>query len=313
MAALRRLEFLVVHDSFLSPATQLADVALPRVTFAEKDGTFTNLERRIQRLKPVLRFQSNDSRPESWVICELARRMHSPGFDHTSAGQVMDEIARLNPIYAGVSYQRLEEEGRLVLRTNLENPQPTQVLHASREYRGIQWPCMEEGAPSTPTLYVDGFPLGRAEPVTPEFRAVESPLGPEYRAWLVPGRVLSQHRREMQVLKGKRNLIQRQEWIELNPADAAGWSIEEGDHVEVQTEDLRLAGVARLVESVPPGVVAATSIFGQLALEFQDSPAFDPAANVPGLDISPARVVKVGLEEPAQPPGSEGREDWNQT
>ena len=298
--ALQRLEFLVVQDTFLNPACSYAHVVLPRVTFAEKDGSFTNLERRIQRLQPALQFKNHDARPESWVICELARRMGVTGFDYLSASQVIDEIARVCPIYAGVSYQRLEEQGKMVLRTNLESPQPTQVLHATKQYPGIQWPCGEEGAPSTPTLYVDGFPLEEAELITPEFRAAETLLDSEYPTWWAPGRVLLQQQREIQVIKGRRNRVEREEWVELNPADATDWSIEDGDDVEIQTRQTRLVGIARLADSVPPGVVATTNIFGQLAVDMQDSTEPDPASNVPGLHIVQARVVKVGT------PGSAG-------
>ena len=220
--------------------------------------------------------------------------MGASGFDHLSPGQVMDEIARLCPIYAGVSYQRLEEESRLVLRTNLESPQPTQVLHASREYRGIQWPCEEAGAPSTETLYVDGFQERKADPATPEFRAAETADDVEYPTLLVPGRVLLQNHRDMEIIKGKRNRIQRQEWVELNASDAAAWAIAEGDEVEVHTEGANLTGQARLVDSVPSGVVAITSLFGQLAVDLQESQDPDPASKVPGLDIRPAKVVKSG-------------------
>ncbi|MCI0786155.1 MAG: molybdopterin-dependent oxidoreductase [Chloroflexi bacterium] len=292
--ALQQLEFLVVQDTFMNPAWSNAHVVLPRVTFAEKDGTLTNLERRIQRLRPVLQFKYHDARPESWVICELARRMGVQGFDYLSASQVMDEIAQVCPIYAGVSYQRLEEQGKMMLRTNLESPQPTQVLHATKQYPGIQWPCTEEGAPSTPTLYVNGFPLEEAELITPEFRAAETPPDSEYPIWWAPGRVLLQQQREIQVIKGKRNHIEREEWVELNPADADNWAIQDGDDVEIQTRHTRLVGVARLVDSVPPGVVATTNIFGQLAVDMQESAEPDPASNVPGLHIAPARVVKVG-------------------
>ena len=294
LSALRELNFLVVHDTFLGPVAEIADVVLPRVTFAEKEGTFTNLERRVQRLTASIQVKNNDSRPESWVICELARRMGASGFDHHSPSQVMDEIARLSPIYAGVSYQRLEEESRLVLRTNLESPQPTQVLHASREYRGIQWPCQEPGAPGTETLYVEGFQERKADPATPEFRAAEPADDSEHPFLLVPGRVLQQNHRDMEIIKGKRNRIKRQEWVELNASDAAAWSIGEGDEVEVLTQRGDLTGQARLVDSVPSGVVAVTSIFGQLAVDFQDSQDPDPASNVPGLDIRPAKVVKAG-------------------
>ena len=96
------------------------------------------------------------------------------------------------------------------------------------------------------------------------------------------------------MIKGKRNHIEREEWVELNPADADNWAIQDGDDVEIQTRQTRLVGVARLVDSVPPGVVATTNIFGQLAVDMQESAEPDPASNVPGLHIAPARVVKVG-------------------
>ncbi|MDP6549160.1 MAG: molybdopterin-dependent oxidoreductase [Dehalococcoidia bacterium] len=294
LAALEKLEFLVVHDTFLSPAAQRADVVLPRVTFAEKEGTFTNLERRIQKLKPALRINGGEARPESWVISQVARRMNAAGFEHSSAAETMDEIARLVSIYSGVTYQRLEEEGGVVLRTNLESPQPTQVLYAGREHRGIQWPCAGEGAESTPTLYSDAFPLEKAEVETPQFRAADTTIDPEYPMWFVPGRVLMQADRQAQVIRGRRNQIVREEWVELNPADAAGWEIEEGDSVEVHTLESRLKGRARLTESVPAGVVAATTLFGRLAVDLQASEELDPASKVAGLDICRARVVKLG-------------------
>ena len=295
LAALEALDFLVVHDTFLSPAAQRASVVLPRVTFAEKEGTYTNLERRIQRLKPALLVDNGDSQAESWVICQLASRMNVPGFHFFSADKTMDEIAGLVPMYAGVSYQRLEAESSLILRTNLESPQPTQVLYSSREYRGIQWPCFDLDSRGTPNLYADGFPAAKAEVETPQFRASETPRDPEYPAWFVPGRVLLQHDRETEVIKGNRNQIVQESLVELNPQDAGAWEIEEGDEVEVSGPELRLTGRARLTESVPAGIIAATSLFGQLAVDLQASEEMDPAARLPGLQIVPAKVLKVGV------------------
>lgn len=294
LAALQNLEFLVVQDTFLSPLTDRANVVLPRATFAEKDGTFTNLERRIQRLKPAIQVKNSQARPEGWFISQLAGRMSAPGFGHRSSAEVMEEIAQLTPIYSGVSYRRLEEEGRFVLRTSLESPQPTQVLYSGREQPGIQWPCVGPGAPSTPTLYADGFPLAKAVLETPEFRAAESRSDPEFPAWFVPGRVLLQAERETEVVKARRNRIVREELVELNPSDAGAWAIEEGEEVAVQTRDHRVLGRARLVESVPSGVVAVTFLFGQLAADLEASVDMDPMSKVPGLDICAARVVKVG-------------------
>ena len=299
--ALENLEFLVVQDSFLSPPAQRAQVVLPRATFAEKDGTYTNLERRIQRLKPGIQLKNNQSQPEGWTICQIAKRMNASGFDFSSSGDVMTEIARLSPIYAGVSYQRLEREASLVLRsdpltsfgTTLDNPKPTQLLYTGREHRGIQWPCTAGDAPGSPILYSDGFPPGQAAAVTPEFRVPEVRADPEYPVSLVPGRVLLQQDRDMRVEEGRLNRIVREEVVQLNPADAAGWNIGEGDPVEISTRSNRWIGRARLDATVPPGMVASTGLFGQLAVDLQTSEDMDPMSKVPGLDLAPARVTKL--------------------
>jgi predicted molibdopterin-dependent oxidoreductase YjgC len=308
LAALQKLEFLVVHDTFLSATARLADVVLPRATFAEKDGTYTNLERRVQRLRPVIRPRNTQAQPESWVLGQVARRMKATGFDQATAAEVMDEIASVAPIYAGISYQRLEEEAVTVLRTNPQSPAPTQVLYADKEYRGIQWPCPARGVAGTSVLYADGFPSGKAQPITPQFRGsgvgaqhgVPLQTNPEYPVWFVPGRVLLQSEREINVAKGRLNRIVRDELIELNPADAIRWSIQEGDRVEVQRvvgatgqPAGEFVGLARVVDSIPPGVIASTGLFGQLAVELQASQDVDPMSKIPGLGVSPARVIKL--------------------
>jgi len=106
---------------------------------------------------------------------------------------------------------------------------------------------------------------------------------------------------DAEIIKGKRNRIQRQELVELNSADAAAWAIVEGDEVEVHTQGGNLTGQVRVVDSVPTGVVSVTSLFGQLAVDLQDSQDPDPASKVPGLDIRPARVVKAGANGSGYP------------
>ena len=293
LAALEGLDFLAVHASHLGPAAQRAHLVLPRVTFAEKEGTFTNLERRIQRLRPAMDSGNPGSRAESWVISELANRMNATGFNLTNPAETMNEIAMVTPIYGGVSYARLESEGKLVLGTKAESPQPTQVLYATKEYSGIQWPCPSADHPSTPVLYQEGFPLEKAQPVTPQFRLEAREADPEFPVWLVPGRVLLQADREMEVVKGRRNQIVRKERLEFNPSDAEGWSIEAGDLVEIRSAGSRLEGLAWLDGSVPSGVVATTGLFGQLAVDLQSSEEWDPASRVAGLQIVPAAVVKL--------------------
>ena len=298
--ALDNLEFLVAVDTFLGTAAQKADVVFPRVTFAEKDGTYTNLERRVQRLRPISQFQRGEATSEGTVLCQLAQRMNAAGFEYSDPSQVADEIARIAPIYAGISYQRLDRESVTVFSSGLDSPKPTQLLYASKEHRGIQWPCTAGGGAGTPVLYADGFPNGRAEPLTPEFRTAETATDTEYPVWYVPGRVLLQRDRDMEITGDKMNRIVRDEWVQINPSDAVARSIAEDDAVEVRTRRNRLSGVAKLDASVPPGVVSVTTLFGQMAVELQASEAADPMSRTPTLDIAPATVTKLTTSIPQE-------------
>ena len=295
LSALQNLDFLVAMDTFLSRPSQLADVVLPRISFAEKDGVYTNLERRIQRLRPAIPTPAGQAQSERWLFGQLAQRLGVAGFDYPDAAAVMDEIAQVVPQYAGLSYARLKSETALTLRSGLESPQPTQLLYLSQEQRGLQWPLPAESGAGVAVLYQDGFPGGKADFIIPQFRAAPATPDVDYPARFVPGRVLLQRDRDTQVAAdgpGGRNRIVREERVELNPADAAAWAIAEGDPVEVQTPRGRLAGQARLNAAIPAGAIAATILFGQLAVDLQNSTEPDPMAKTPGLDILPARIVK---------------------
>ena len=291
ISAFDNLEFLVVCDSFLSDAAQRAEIVLPRATFDEKDGTFTNLERRIQRLKPGKERPNGASRPEWQVICDVAHKMGAPGFLMKTPSETMDEIAKVAPIYQNVSYRALANQGGLVFKTDLKNPQPTQVLYASQEHKGLQWPVQSAGDGTT-ILYENGYPSGLAELITPAFVPNEDARDADFPLWFVPGRVLLQQEREIKIVEGRRNTILRDELVELNPSDAAGLSIEDGGRVVVDMLGSSLAGLARINEEVPVGVISSTSLFGQIAVDLQASEETEPASRVPGLDIRPARVSK---------------------
>ena len=290
LAALERLDFLAVMDTFLTPAAQIADVVLPRATFAEKDGTFTNLERRIQRIRPAVSVRNNEARPEGWLLAQVAQRLDIAGIAYDDPAAIMDEIAGVNPHYGGVSYDRLARETALVMQTGVEAPRPTQLLYTAREERGVQWPCPAPDSPSQPRLYADGFPNGKAVPGAPRFRIAARPAAPDFPALLAPGRVLLQREREMAIEAGALNRIVRDEEVRLHPADAAGWQIAEGAPVAVVTARSRITGVAALDAAIPPGVVGVTTLFGQLAVELQMSEDFNPMARVPGLQIEACRV-----------------------
>ena len=296
VSSLSQLELLVVHDTFLSSLAQAADVVLPRVTFAEKDGTWTNLERRVQRISPA-QVKDDGSKPEGWVLTRLAERLNPEVFPAMTPAETMDEIARVTPIYAGISHRRLDSEGSLVLRTQLESPQPTQVLYAGRQHRGLQWPCTAPEHGGTPTLYASGFGEAKAVPMTPALYAAPPELPGEYPMWFAPGRVLLQQHREMEVVRGKRNRIKREEWVEVNPVDASELAVAEGDKVAVETENGLLPGVARFNPQMPKGVIASTGLFGQLAIDMQASEEFDPAGMLEGLAVRPARLVESPLRD----------------
>ena len=294
--ALEGLDLLVVQDQFMSPTAEKAHVVLPRSTFAEKEGTYTNLERRIQLLSPALNGKNSEARPESWVICQIAQRMNAGGFDFGSPAEVMEEIARLVPMYGGVSHRRLEAEATLVARPDPANPLPIQLLYSDKERSGLQWPCPTESHGGTPVLYTDGFPGGKARLMAPEFRSIEQPAAGDYPFLYVPGRVLLQSQREIEVVKGRSNGIKRDELVELNPEDAESLGIAEGDPVEVRTSFQRFRGKATIRDGAQRGTASCTGLFGQLAVELQSSEEPDPMSWVPGLVIRPSAVAKVSPE-----------------
>ena len=289
--ALATLDFLVVHDTFLTPLAKQANVVLPRVTFTEKDGTYTNLERRVQLLEPALH-RSDGACSEGWLFARLAERIKPEALAESEPSETMDEIAGLAGIYAGISHSRLKKEGSLVLRTHLESPQPTQVLYAGRQHKGLQWPCPDAEHAGTPTLYAEGFVGRRAEPMTPAFASPGPERPVEFPLWFAPGRVLLQQHRDMEVVRGKRNRIQREEWVEMNPADASESGVSEGDKVAIETAHGLLPGVARFNPGLPRGVVGSTGLFGQLAIEMEASQEPEPATMLRGLEVRPAKLVK---------------------
>ena len=292
LAALENLDFLVVQDHFLSPTAQRAHVVLPRSAFSEKEGTYTNLERRVQRLHPIIKLKNSEAQPEWWTICQIAQRMNDSGFDFTGPAAVMDEIAGLVPMYGGVSHRRLEAEAILVARPDPANPLPIQLLYSDKEYRGLQWPCPTESNDGTPVLYADGFPNGKARLIAPDFKAAGLPAREGYPFLYVPGRVLLQSERELEVLEGRLNRIKRDGMVELSPEDAESLGIEEGDPVEVRTPLQRFQGKATIREGAQSGIVWSTSLFGQLMVELEASEEPDPMSRVPGLVVTPAAVAK---------------------
>ena len=196
-------------------------------------------------MRPVIKVKNSEAGPEWWTICQIAQRMKAQGFDFEGPEEIMEEIAKVVPIYGGVSHRRLEGEAILVARPDPAHPMPIQLLYSDKEYRGLQWPCPDGSHPGTPVLYSEGFPNGGARLIPPAFKKVVPPEQKDYGLMYVPGRVLLQPQREIEVVKGRQNSVDRDELVELSNEDAARLGIEEGDPVLLRTPVQTFEGKGR--------------------------------------------------------------------
>jgi len=263
--ALERLEFLVVQDIFLTETAQLADVVLPAASFAEKDGTFTNTERRVQRVRKVID-SPGESRPDWWITCQIARRMGAKGFDYQNPEEIMSEIARLTPSYGGISYQRIEQVG-------------------------LQWPCPTAEHPGTIFLHKDTFSRGKGKFAPLQYRPSAEQPDADYPLILTTERSLYHYHTSTMTrkVKGLRKL-RSQELLEINPSDAQKLGITDGQTVKVSSRRGQLTATARVTPVSPPGVVSMTFHFAETPTNVLTNPALDPVAKIPELKVAAVRV-----------------------
>ncbi|MCX7805803.1 MAG: formate dehydrogenase subunit alpha [Planctomycetota bacterium] len=265
--ALKRLDLLVVQDIFLSETARLAHVVLPAASFAEKDGTFTNTERRVQRVRKAVE-PPGEALADWEIICELSRRM---GFSMTYAGPsaIMDEISSLTPIYGGIRYGRLEGDG-------------------------LQWPCPDGKHPGTPILHVEKFSRGPGKFHAVEYiPAKELPDG-EYPFLLTTGRMLEHfHTGTMTRRSAVLNWLVPGSAIEIGPEDAARLGIRNGDRVAVRSRRGRIETVAAVAEGIAPGVVFMTFHFGESPANRLTIAALDPVARIPELKVCAVRIERL--------------------
>ena len=266
--ALAQAELLVVHGLFLGELAQQADIVLPLVAFAEQDGTYTSLDRRVQLLRQAV-LPKGESQSLGWVLRGVTERLGAWGFAFERASEVFDQISAMAPFYGGISHGRLDGLAG-----------------------GLQWPCPADSHPGTPHLHA----ADDAYVHTARFMALHAmprPTPPrEFPLLYAPGRVLAQPDEDVAVVQvNGQNALQRDEVVEMSVADAQAFGIADGDLLDVVTPLSRVRGRAR-VNGMMPGVVATTTLFGELATDMQASDAPDPALRVPGLDVMPARLEK---------------------
>jgi formate dehydrogenase alpha subunit len=276
--ALGQLDFLIVQDLFLHETAEHANVFLPAAAFAEKEGTFTNSERRVQRVRQALA-PAGQARPDWWIACELARRVSrrlglglERSFEYAGPAEIFDEMARLTPFLGGISHARLDREG------------------------GLQWPCPTPDHPGTRFLYAESFPLGKA--VFVQARQIETAAelpDPDYPFILNTGRLLYHwHGGTLtRRVEGLLELAPRLE-VALHPADARRLGVETGDPIRVSSRRGELTGYARLTEAVRPGAIFVPFVkLADSAANFLTNSACDPVSKIPEYKVCAVKIEPV--------------------
>ncbi|MDE2474637.1 MAG: molybdopterin-dependent oxidoreductase, partial [Alphaproteobacteria bacterium] len=230
-AGLGAMECIVVHDLFLNETAAYAHVFLPGATFLEKDGTFINAERRIGRVRKAIPPMCGKAEWE--VICELSALLGYPmHYNHPS--EIMDEIARLTPTFAGVSYAKLDALG------------------------SVQWPCNDKAPEGTPVMHIGTFVRGKGRFVLTEYIPTDERTGPRFPLLLTTGRILSQYNVGAQTRRTPNVIWHEEDVLEIHPHDAENRGIREGDRIALASRAGETTMRAHITERVQPGVVYTT-------------------------------------------------------
>jgi formate dehydrogenase major subunit len=262
-AGLAAMECVIVHDLFLNETANYAHVFLPGSTFLEKNGTFTNAERRIQRVRKVV---SPRNGLEDWeVTIGLAKAMgFEMKYDHPS--QIMDEIAALTPTFAGVSYAKLDELG------------------------SVQWPCNEKSPEGTPVMHIDHFVRGKGKFVITEYVATDERTGPRFPLLLTTGRILSQYNVGAQTRRTENVVWHQEDRLEIHPHDAEQRGVRDGDWVRLASRAGETTLRAQITERVAPGVVYTTFHHPDTQANVITTEFSDWATNCPEYKVTAVQV-----------------------
>jgi formate dehydrogenase major subunit len=263
-AGLGAMECVVVQDLFLNETANYAHVFLPGSTFLEKDGTFTNAERRIQRVRKVMRPKSGKA---DWEITlAIAKAMgFEMHYDHPS--EVMDEIARLTPTFAGVSYAKLDELG------------------------SVQWPCNEKAPVGTPVMHIGGFARGKGKFIITEYVATDERTGPLFPLLLTTGRILSQYNVGAQTRRTDNVVWHEEDRLEMHPHDAEQRGIRDGDWVKLASRSGETTLRALITERVAPGVIYTTFHHPGTQANVITTDYSDWATNCPEYKVTAVQVT----------------------
>jgi formate dehydrogenase alpha subunit len=264
-AALKSLDLLVVQDIFLTETAQLADVVLPAACFAEKDGTFTNTERRIHLVKKAVD-PPGEAKADWEIICGLAAAAGFSGMNYENTSEIMDEIASLTPIYAGVSHNRLTPFG-------------------------LQWPCPDAAHPGTLVLHKENFTRGQGRFVPVAYRPSAENPDADYPFVLTTGRTYFHW--HTGTMTRRTHLLDREErraFVEINPDDAAKLEIKNGGRATLSSRRGEVTVFAKITAAVPPGVLFMPFHFAEGAANALTNNELDPESHIPEFKVSAVRV-----------------------
>lgn len=269
--ALKSLDFLVVQDIFLSDTASLADVVLPAAAFAEKDGTFTNTERRVQRVRKALS-PPGEAKEDAWIISELSERMNFPmRYGHIE--EVFQEIGNVWPGVKGITYGRIEK-------------------------LGIQWPCPTIDHPGTPYLFKGGFPRGKAPFSVVNYTPSKELPDREFPFMLSTGRHLYHYHTGTMIRKGDAlNSIAPEAYVELNSRDAKKLSVLNGEKVKVSSRRGSIDIQVKISKRVDHGRVFIPFHYREAAANILTNTALDPVCKIPELKVSAVKIEKIAAAE----------------
>ncbi|WP_097462184.1 formate dehydrogenase subunit alpha [Mangrovitalea sediminis] len=265
-AALRSLDCLIVQDIFLNETAKYAHVLLPGSTFLEKNGTFTNAERRINRVRKVVPPLAGK---EDWeVTVALSNALGYP-MNYTHPSEIMDEIALLTPTFTGVSYEKLERLG------------------------SIQWPCNDQFPDGTPTMHTLDFPIGRGHFAITEYVATNERTNRRFPLLLTTGRVLTQYNVGAQTRRTDNSLWHEEDILEIHPSDAEVRGVQEGDWLGISSRAGHTVLRAKISDRMLPGVVFTTFHHPSSGANVVTTDNSDWATNCPEYKVTAVQVEKV--------------------
>ncbi len=263
--AMEKLAFIVVQDIFPTPTSEYADVILPATSYAEKNGTFTSTERRVQRVRKAIE-PIGQSRADWEILCDVARRAGYNGMKYNSASEIMDEIAVVTPIYGGVSYERIDQVG-------------------------LQWPCPDKNHPGTPVLHSGKFVRGLGMFSPAEYRPSEELPDDEYPFVLSTGRCYFHF--HTGTMTRRSQLLEREErfpYVEISPEDAQELGISDRFWVYVATRRGEVKAMARVTDVAKKGVLFMPFHFEEGPANLLTINAFDPVAKIPEYKVCAAKI-----------------------